>query len=172
MTRPKLSITKKVSFNWIHYRYYSPYYNPNVKGVRPKAYMIDLEESDIQTERELCLYLHDKFGEGEYWIRGHLKGKKGFWTFWKGIIDDEGFIFFKKKKPKDFNEMRGENRYGFYPFLKSSSRRGMKMFWSDTDLELPEQEEGDWRKDKSERGFDDWGTPRNEIKFEDWREKN
>lgn len=175
-SRPKLTIEKKFFVDNTHYRYYSVWYNPNNKQ-KVDTIVINLEDdgddkypncSFIKTERDLCEYILSNWGDGEYRVFGHLKGKKGFWAFGHWGINEEGFIFLKKEKSNSWEELRGESRYGFIPFLTPSSRRGNFTMWSDINLQLTENDFEEWGKDEEENIFESWGTPHNEIRFEEW----
>lgn len=172
MIMPKLTIVKKFVISRLgHYRYYSPYYNINKPKIKPKALTIDLEgnsdyynASFIKTEKQLCKFIYDSFGPGEYRVIAHLKGRKGSWTFWKGKIDDLGFSFERReivnnreitKLSKELNTVESEDekqiikediefekefallsktRYGFAPFLVQAVRRGDMFMWNDAEI--------------------------------------
>lgn len=98
---PKVIIQKKKILNEKNnFRYYSA----NGKGnPSPKLYL-DLEPN-INTEKDLVEFIYNNWGEGEYLVIGYAKGVKGCWTFWKGKITKEGFIFLPKtysKKEKNY----------------------------------------------------------------------
>ena len=48
--------------------------------------------STIKTERQLCYYIYKRFGEGRYMILAWKKGQEGFFRFWLGFIQENGFI--------------------------------------------------------------------------------
>lgn len=98
MKKPKLSVTKKVILdNQGHWRYYAPGYTRSNPKFKPIAPTIDLQNyPQIQTERELAWFLLQKFGPGEYRLVATVKGRRGFWTFWKGIVDYKGYMFFQR----------------------------------------------------------------------------
>jgi hypothetical protein len=48
---------------------------------------------NFKTELELVSFLKSAYGNGEYTVLGHLKGRHGGFVFWKGEIRDEGWIF-------------------------------------------------------------------------------
>lgn len=87
-----------------HFRFCSPYWNKSNK-IRAKAPTFDLDDEFsnypniffIKTEKELCKFIYNNFGSGEYRIIGHIMGRQGGWTFWRGIINKDGFIFFKQQ---------------------------------------------------------------------------
>jgi hypothetical protein len=74
----------------------------------------------------------------------------------KEIIEDVKMEA-KSNKPK---------RYGFYPFLKPSSRRGQKVLWSDPDVTY-EPEKNDWGLVKNKNQFEDFGKTKTQ-EFEKW----
>lgn len=162
MNLPKLKIVKKFVLNSQgHYRYYSPYYNPDTKE-KVYAPKLDLNRTPIQTEKELCYILYKNFGPGEYRVIAWKIGRKGCWTFWKGEINDEGFVMFVKKSntlknieklkkkiamasdedekdgykeeidlEREFKDYQEPENYGFTPFLKASGKRGIFVRWED-----------------------------------------
>lgn len=180
MARPKISILRKVILNnQGHYRYYSTTYNPTNR-IKTKAITFNLEPKteyssegkpypilNVQTERQLVWFIYSKFGPGEYWVQGHLKGRQGSFTFWKGVINQEGYQFYEKRSQRrEINKLKRELheaqnsgdlqeaerlkedlefekeqaqsdikdvRYGFYPHLKRSGKRGEFHSWDDED---------------------------------------
>ena len=175
MPMPKITIKKKVMLdNKGHHRYYSPLYDRRTK-LKVGAPVYDLSDlpSDyvhinVKTEKELCWFIYNKFGEGEYRFIGHLKGRCGAWTFWRGEINSEGFSSTQKKvrntryinnlktELKDIEsaeeksdileeiEIEGEVnamvKYGFTPFIKPSGRRGDFINWSDPEPSIIKEE--------------------------------
>jgi len=179
MYRPNFTITKKLIIHPKgYYRFYSPFLNLEIKRALkksqyPKAPTYTLDPFDnrypnvsgIQTEKQLCLFLFKTFGEGEYRLTAHVKGRRGGWTFWKGEITNEGFSYEKKKRistkvlnslKEEFKETedsheKGEilkeireeesinkkpKHYGFSPYLKPSCIRGEFVTWEeDIDIE-------------------------------------
>ena len=148
--RPKLLIQKK---------FWKPSYN-NPKGWT-RFYTqakIDLNESQFYTEKQLCRFIFNNFGEGHYMVSGFVKGRKGFWLFWKGDIESRGFQFETKKltrsgdlkylieeyhnpenreyrdllKKEIEEEMTETKKYrGFKNHLSQSGRKGQFIFWED-----------------------------------------
>ena len=120
---------------------------------------INLNESDIMTEKQLCKFIYDNFGEGHYMVLAWMKKRKGFWVFWKGEINNDGFMFEYKKNVdrKEVQALRDEyeeeeepeyrqllheliktevddnkaRKYGYYPFITKSSKRGEFFYWED-----------------------------------------
>jgi hypothetical protein len=173
MHLPKVTITKKFLLTAQgHYRWYSPLIDMNhrfPKSIRPKMPTFDLDSSpsnyphiSVKTEKELCYFIYKNYGTGEYRLLGHLLGRKGTWTFWKGEINDEGFTFERRdmvntreinKLKRELGESEDEEekqyikddielekelgsyaKYGFIPFLIPSGRRGELVLWTDEDL--------------------------------------
>lgn len=175
---PKISIRKMFLRNKNNGRfmYYSPFFDNSqaLAKIKPKAPVLDLNGSDdgypdisfIRTEKQLCKFILDNFGVGIFLVTAHLKGKLGLFTFWRGEINSEGFMFYKKEYPqnRELNKLKKElkdteneeeksvlydnietelmlkeiekpSRYGFQPFIKTSSRRGTFMFWNDPEVE-------------------------------------
>lgn len=147
MGRPTIMIQKKKIFDskgWN--RYY-------------RQIIIDLNRIPIQTEAQLCKFIYNNFGEGHYMVFAWKKGHRGFWVFWKGDIEKDGFMFQKKDnwrtedvkslqeeyEEAETPEERGDlhmmlkeeveenkkRRYGFGTDLKSSGKRGTFVFWED-----------------------------------------
>jgi len=177
MIRPNFTITKKIIISRHgHYRYYSHLLTYEMwkrlkKHQRPKAVTITLDPNDnrylnishIQTEKQLCRFLFEKIGAGEYRLIGHIKGRQGGWTFWKGEITDEGFCFETRQRSniREINALKKEltetndpelirviheelelekevsfsSKFGFYPYLKPSGRRGDFVTWSEPDVQ-------------------------------------
>jgi hypothetical protein len=169
MSLPKITIMKRFYIsNKGHYRYYSPFIdieNRNTKK-RPRSPTYDLDPSPstyphiaIKSEKQLCYFIFKKFGEGEFWVSGHVKGHKGTWTFWRGNISREGFVADRRDKnnTREINALQKELveavdeeekqdikdeielekefnvdvKYGFQPYLQSSGRRGELVLWTD-----------------------------------------
>jgi hypothetical protein len=178
MSLPKLKIVKKFVLNDLgHYRYYSPYYNPDTK-TKVLAPSIDLNKSFFETEKQLCQYILSVYGPGEYRLIAWKIGRKGCWTFWKGEITADGFIFFikttntskvikKLKKQlltadddkkatineeidfeKELKPFQEAKNYGFVPYLKPSGKRGTFIRWEDEYL-IPKEEFDYWQEEKN-----------------------
>jgi hypothetical protein len=105
MHRPKIAITKAFQTDEKgHFRYYSALYNPESPEIKPKAPVFDLDDKPsrfphmiVNTEKELIKFVYDNYGIGFYRIIGYIKKRKGNWTFWRGEITRDGFIFAKKE---------------------------------------------------------------------------
>jgi len=123
---------------------------------------------NFQNEKQLVKFLYDNKGHGRYVIYGSKNGK--FFVFWKGTVDNEGWLFenqnkFKKElawldkeienaeddddksfwegeKSKEKEELKEKkNRYGFSEMLKSSGRRGVKHYWDEEEyFEKPKKQ--------------------------------
>lgn len=76
----KLRIMKKIQYssNWKRF-------------VEVDKIIID-KFSPIKTEANLCYYIYRRFGEGRYLVLAWKRGHEGFWRFWLGFIQDNGFI--------------------------------------------------------------------------------
>lgn len=61
----------------------------------------------MKTERDLCKYIYDKFGEGRYMCHGYCKGIKGFWAFWLGDLYSTGFQR-DLTKNKEVEQLKGQ----------------------------------------------------------------
>ncbi len=109
--RPKLTITKKFILDSKgHYRFC----NPDYPVVKNSTLVISLHPGteysrktgqpypylDIRTEKQLARFLLDQFGEGEYKLFGHLKGREGMYVFWHGEVSTDGWIFIMKEYDK------------------------------------------------------------------------
>lgn len=102
---PKIRIQKRVLLdNKGHFRFYP------ASGKGTKDPIIRLENHpEFKTEKDLVWYIYKMFGEGEYLLFCHAKGVSGLWTFWKGEINKEGFIFYPKHyNKKEINEWQKE----------------------------------------------------------------
>lgn len=181
---PKVGVVKKVYLDEQgHYRFYSATYNSKIhnKKNKPRMPVIDLNLlPNIKTEKQLCRYIYDTFGPGEYRLIGYAKKRRGFWTFWRGEINDEGFSFITRETEdmKEIRRLKDElkdaedeeerqfirdmldatrdlkvnTKYGFVPYLKKAARRGSFVFWKDDDIE-----------DKQEEQTEDWAEATNEV---------
>lgn len=147
MLRPKIMIQKKKIFDS---KGWNRYYGNEV---------IDLNYLPIYTEKQLCAYILNKFGEGHFCVYAFQKGRMGFWIFWKGTVNREGFMMEKRKvkssediqllkdeydteEDSDYKmelgrmiteeeRLKDRQKYGFVPSLKPSGRRGEFTFWED-----------------------------------------
>lgn len=118
---------------------------------------------NLKTEKELCWILYKRYGNGRFIVLGR-KGR-GFFLFWKGTINKEGFLFetsdyFKKnlkwidkeiekseedEEREDYEKIRDKEkyeltkekkRYGFGTYLINSGRRGIFHSWDEDKLDL------------------------------------
>lgn len=62
----------------------------------------------IETDAQFCNWLLDNFGVGTYFISAWRKGHKGFWSFMKVEIKEEGFRRLPKNVSKDELEKKQE----------------------------------------------------------------
>lgn len=69
--------------------------------------LIILPGVSISTEAELCRYIFNTYGEGRYHIVAWQKGLRGFWLYWLGNINEQGFIR-DKRKNKELDKLKGE----------------------------------------------------------------
>lgn len=192
MTKPKLIIKKKFSFN----ERSAVFYHPDYPNHTNKAFTVNLEPNgdinartgeifpylNVKTEKELLSFIYNRFGEGTYYIVARVKKRQGFYPFWKGEINSDGWICNTKESKthdreiaktldqiqkidyqlentsdqdeKEFlmqdrldyedilnadkdsrrDDMK-DKRYGIYPFLKSSGRRGVFHSWDEEEIE-------------------------------------
>lgn len=184
MKRPKIIVRKRKQLDDSgHYRFYSIRDNNGMK-----ISSIDLEKFyNIVTEKQLLKSIYDTWGKGEYLIFANAKGYFGFFTFWRGIIDERGYCFYKKEYDRkavsewdNILDMKDEDdaslmqnikdeeikktkkkRYGFAPFLRPSGRRGQFHFWNEHVFEKTQEDDYD------ERG-EDWGSPIKKTSDESW----
>lgn len=63
----------------------------------------------IQTERELCKYLLETHGPGRFFLRAWQKGYEGFWVYWLGQINVDGFVR-DARVNKEMKELREDYR--------------------------------------------------------------
>ncbi len=191
MRNPKLMIRKRKQLdNKGHYRFYSV---KTPEGIKVASIALN-DYPDIRTEKDLLRLIYESWGGGEYLVSAVCQGRKGFFTFWRGMIDEKGFFFLKKEYDRkaiaewdDILDLTDEDDkallqnikeeekkkkkkqfYGFIPFLIPSGRRGQFNFWNDNSFSL--------KREESERG-EDWGLSKknsgdgwspNVIKPEDW----
>ncbi len=178
MRDPKILIRKRRQLDDAgHYRFYRV---RDGNGMIVPAIPLD-NHPQIQTERHLLKMILDTWGEGEYLINGTAKGRKGFFVFWRGMVEKNGYLFYKKEydrravaewddildsKDEDDNALlqnvveeekkkKFKQRYGFLPFLKASGRRGQMNFWNDKSFERSQDSE-----EESSETDRDWGSPR------------
>ena len=118
MAKPKISITKAYPIPGGKFRYYAPNYNPQYHKNKPKYPVFDLDPRPssyphitVNTERELIRFIYDQWGPGQYRIIAHLRGRKGCWTFWRGMIDDDGYQFMRKISKEDKNLEKLKTEY-------------------------------------------------------------
>lgn len=62
----------------------------------------------IETDAQFCNWLKDNFGAGIYFISAWRKGHKGFWSFMKVELKEDGFRRLPKNITKDELEKRQE----------------------------------------------------------------
>jgi hypothetical protein len=177
MPKPKIAIMKKFMLSdGKHFRFYSAAYDGRSKKSRPRPIVFNLEPVtefnkrgeaypilNIHTEKELAVFIRDHFGYGEYWVYAMVKGREGIWTFWRGSIQQDGWIFYirdayrqdlekaerqlQEFEPDDQdylmagfqNELKQEHQrnkrkwYGLHGFLRPSGRRGQFNMWEEPD---------------------------------------
>lgn len=51
---------------------------------------------NVSTEKELVLFLRNNFGFGNYTVLGTIKGRRGYYVFWKGSLFEDGWEFAQK----------------------------------------------------------------------------
>lgn len=165
----------------LHYRFYSVM-SPD--GFKITSIPLD-NYPELVTERDLLLLIFTSWGAGEYIIYATAKGRKGFFVFWRGIINEKGFLFHKKEYNRkalaewndilDLNEpddkallqnikqeemdKKRKQLYGFVPFLQPSGRRGQFNFWNDSSFSL---------KSEDDKRGEDWGSPNKKSGDEGW----
>lgn len=107
LPRPKIAILKKFLLSdGKHFRFYSATYDGRNRLQRPRPIVFNLEPVveynkrgeqypilNIHTEKDLVMFIRDNFGYGEFWVYAMLKGREGIWTFWRGSIQEDGWIF-------------------------------------------------------------------------------
>jgi hypothetical protein len=69
---------------------------------------IDTDSSVIKTEKQICKYIFDRFGDGNYKVIAWTKGYEGFWLFWIGDIMEQGFIRNVRKNNKEIEYWKDE----------------------------------------------------------------
>ncbi len=50
-----------------------------------------MPNSKIKTEKQFCIYMLQKYGEGTYMVLAYVKRRKGCFVFWIGDIYRNGF---------------------------------------------------------------------------------
>lgn len=180
MHKPFIYIYKKIYLDARgHWRFASPFYNKKSKGSQKIACFSlgfdnvtrkgkELPILDIRSERELLIFIKDNFGVGDYRIFASVKGERGLWVFWKGQINDDGYLFDNKEYNKsevvklerelaqaegDEREMileelnftkeiekdiNKEKKYGLRSFLRPSGKRGIYHAWEE-EVDTPNQ---------------------------------
>ena len=105
MHRPKIIIQRKIDFGQGNFRYYSPNSKRRVKG---EQFVYSLDPNDtryplliIKTEKQLVHFVYNSFGIGEYRIIAIIRGRRGLWTFWKGVIRNDGWIHNERAHTKE-----------------------------------------------------------------------
>ncbi len=62
----------------------------------------------IQTEKQLVTFIYTQYGAGQYSVRAFLKGRRGMWIFWAGIVNEEGWQF--NNRFQESSDIRRINR--------------------------------------------------------------
>lgn len=62
----------------------------------------------IETDAQFCKWLFDNFGKGIYFLTAWRRGHKGFWSFMKVELKEEGFRRLPKNITKDELEKKRE----------------------------------------------------------------
>lgn len=97
MDFPRLRVCKKYILDAKgHFRFFDSIYNPVTKE-KFKAPLYHLETLNIVTEKQFCDWIYKIYGPGEYLVKAWKNGHKGVWIFWRGIINEEGFMFYQKQ---------------------------------------------------------------------------
>ena len=131
---------------------------------------------NVRTERQMLKFILDSFGPGTYKLYASVKGEKGLWTFWKGQINDDGYLFENKeynksevvklerelsKADEEEKEMildelnfvkdiekdiAKEKKYGLRGYLVPSGKRGVYHAWDEE--QLPQEQVDEVKKTK------------------------
>lgn len=119
----------------------------------------------FKTEKQFARFLYETFGEGRYIALSNKKGgKSGFYVFWKGTVNSDGWIFetqdymkrqlkwiekeIEKASEEDVDFWESERSqakeelskmqkpsYGFGEILTQSGKRGVLHFWDESPIE-------------------------------------
>lgn len=118
MRFPKIFVYKKgPAWNKVGFAFYlkyeytlSPVFEVRIKDTKyckkgdPYVFL-----PGIVSERDLAWHMLNAFGGGEYFVKATVKGHRGFWTFWRGEVNRDGFIFFNNdSKPRGIKRMLRE----------------------------------------------------------------
>jgi len=100
--KPKLKVTQKKTLDEIgHYRFYYlgmfaiDHENTYSKHTKKHYRLALIGRRMLYSERDLCQFIYQLFGGGEYRIEAFQMGRKGLYIFWQGIINEDGFEFYK-----------------------------------------------------------------------------
>ncbi len=66
------------------------------------------EGGPIQTEAQLCWYIYKKYGAGRYQLLAWQDKHKGFWIYWIGDLNENGFIR-DINKNKELDKLQGRH---------------------------------------------------------------
>jgi hypothetical protein len=94
--------------------------------------------SPIKSESQLCKYIYDKFGEGRYMVLAWQKGIEGFWCFWLGFIQENGFVRDLSKN----KELEAAKKALFKANQQKIDYEERQMLEEDLDLEHEIAQEG------------------------------
>jgi hypothetical protein len=121
--RPKIMIQKKFILDAKgHFRYNSPSYSLANRKYKPQSIVLNLDpisqyhrhtgeeypQINLRTERQLVYFIYSNWGPGTYYVTAFLKGREGSWVFWKGDMNEDGWIF-ENKNYKDPDVKQVEN---------------------------------------------------------------
>lgn len=123
----------------------SAYYSAYGKGTKPPR--IWIETCEFRTEREMVRWIYENYGAGEYRLSAMAKGRKGIWVFWKGLINERGFVFYQKKyNRKEVIEWNKD--------IREAESREEKEIYENLKQEIIKEEKD---KNKGRRyGFEPW----------------
>lgn len=192
MKRPKVGIYKLHKFNAEHGRWFGADFDYDKmkhlkRKQRPKLPIIDLNKyPEIRTEKQFLKIVYDNWGSGRYMLRSYM-GRGRIPVFWKGNINEDGFLFAKneynKKEMQSWKRDIAQDNVGDYETQKQNEdllrevrkelvEENRKKRYGFAPFLLPSGRRGHftaWDSPEiNEIENEDWGKESSDNEFEDW----
>jgi len=121
MNFPKIAIFRKYVLDAKgHFRFFGVTNAPKTKKQKVPIFQIGEEVSYnkkgqqypnvvVYTEKQLVEFIKNNYGYGQYMVIAYLKGRKGTFVFWRGEINEDGWVFYNLEYDKnEVEELRKE----------------------------------------------------------------